>query len=168
MTPLTLPAAGRGTRRVAGDTRSADDRPMTTLTFSATPTPARTVRCECTYCGAHAHVHPARALGGRCPNCGCHLLRPLRLDHDDVRGLPSAATGGDHVTEEQARRVAGELHDGAMQEITLARLQLDLICAGIEDDALAEELVALSDALQDASTRLQALMRGLVGRPSIV
>jgi hypothetical protein len=167
---LTLPTDGRGTARVAEDRPEADDAPVNVVTLIATaPPPPTKVRCECTYCGAHAHVHPSQALGGRCQNCGCHLLRPLKaLDHTEPAGLPLPATGGDDVTEDQARRVAGELHDGAMQEITLARLQLDLISSGIEDQALAEELIALSDALQEASVRLQSLMRGLLTKPAIV
>lgn len=181
MTPLTLPTPTRGTTRVVSLGPGADHALVNVVTLSASPPPPRTkVRCECTYCGAHAHVHPSEALGGRCQNCGCHLLRPLMpqrtlkdqrtltLDHTDVAGLPLPATGGTDVNEEQARRVAGELHDGAMQEITLARLQLDLISTGIEDAALAEELVALSDALQEASVRLQTLMRGLITKPAIV
>ncbi|MCW2990244.1 MAG: Histidine kinase [Solirubrobacterales bacterium] len=64
---------------------------------------------------------------------------------------------GDH-----ARRVAAELHDGAMQEITLARLQLDLLAAGSRDDPrLAAQLAEVGDALGEASARLQALMRSL-------
>jgi signal transduction histidine kinase len=66
---------------------------------------------------------------------------------------------GDH-----AQRVAAELHDGAMQEITLARLQLDLLAAGSRDNpALAAQLVEVGEALGEASTRLQALMRSLGG-----
>lgn len=64
--------------------------------------------------------------------------------------------------EDQARRVAAELHDGAMQEITLARLQLDLLRAGIENDpGLVEQLAQLTEVLEDASARLQSLMRSL-------
>lgn len=72
--------------------------------------------------------------------------------------------------EEQARRVAAELHDGAMQEITLARLQLDLLSASVVDDpALVDQLAGLSQALGDATDRLQALMRSLTAdRLSIV
>ena len=171
MSPLTLPTAARGTTGVAAGSAGADDAPVNVVTLSATAPPPRStkVRCECTYCGAHTHAYPSEALGGRCKNCGCHLLRPLKaLDHTEPAGLPLPATGGDDVNEDQARRVAGELHDGAMQEITLARLQLDLIVAGIEDETLAEELVALSDALQEASVRLQSLMRGLLAKPAIV
>lgn len=64
--------------------------------------------------------------------------------------------------EDQARRVAAELHDGAMQEITLARLQLDLLSATVIDDpALVEQLAELTAVLEDASARLQTLMRSL-------
>lgn len=72
--------------------------------------------------------------------------------------------------EEQARRVAAELHDGAMQEITLARLQLDLLSASVVDDPeLVDQLAGLSQALGDATDRLQALMRSLTAdRLSIV
>lgn len=64
--------------------------------------------------------------------------------------------------EDQARRVAAELHDGAMQEVTLARLQLDLLSAGVVDDpALVDQLAELSQVLGDATDRLQALMRSL-------
>lgn len=64
--------------------------------------------------------------------------------------------------EDQARRVAAELHDGAMQEITLARLQLDLLRAGIENDpGLVEQFAQLTEVLEDASARLQSLMRSL-------
>ena len=168
MAPLTLPTADRGTPWVAGEAPAADDARVNVISLSAPIPPPRTkVRCECTYCGVHSHVLPSEALGGRCTNCGCHLLRPLKVDHDTVAGLPLPATGGEHVTEDEARRVAGELHDGAMQEITLARLQLDLLCSGIEDESLVEELIALSDALQECSVRLQTFMRGLV-RPAVV
>jgi signal transduction histidine kinase len=76
---------------------------------------------------------------------------------------------GEDVLEGDARRIAAELHDGAMQEITLARLQLDLLCAGLADDpALSKQLAELSDVLQDASVRLQELMRALAGGAGIV
>jgi signal transduction histidine kinase len=64
---------------------------------------------------------------------------------------------GDH-----ARRVAAELHDGAMQELTLARLQLDLLAASVQDDRrLLGELVGVAEALDEASHRLRELMRTL-------
>jgi signal transduction histidine kinase len=73
------------------------------------------------------------------------------------------------VIEDAARRVAAELHDGAMQEITLARLQLDLLGASLgEDPALAKQLTELADVLQDASQRLQDLMRSLAPGVGIV
>lgn len=77
---------------------------------------------------------------------------------------------GSHEMSDDARRVATELHDGAMQEITLARLQIDLLSAGVGDDpALAEQFAQVSEALGDASVRLQALMRSLAPRrPEIV
>jgi signal transduction histidine kinase len=63
---------------------------------------------------------------------------------------------------DHAERVAAELHDGAMQEITLARLQLDLLAgAWREDPVLAAQLAEVAEALGDASARLQALMRSL-------
>lgn len=62
------------------------------------------------------------------------------------------------------RRIASELHDGALQEITLARLQVDLLCGSAGDDAvLLEELCAISDQLGVAAVRLRALMRTLGG-----
>jgi signal transduction histidine kinase len=63
---------------------------------------------------------------------------------------------GDH-----AHRVAAELHDGAMQEITLARLQLDLLAGSQENPALAAQFIEVGEALGEASVRLQALMRSL-------
>lgn len=64
--------------------------------------------------------------------------------------------------DDQARRVAAELHDGAMQEITLARLQLDLLCADVVGDpGLVGELAELSELLEDATNHLRALMRSL-------
>lgn len=62
--------------------------------------------------------------------------------------------------EEHAGRVAAELHDGAMQEITLARLQLDLLAAGAEP-ALRAQLVEVAEALDHVSARLRAVMRSL-------
>jgi signal transduction histidine kinase len=59
---------------------------------------------------------------------------------------------------DDASRVAGELHDGAMQEVTLARLQLDLLCASVGDDSLAGELGRLSDELGEVAARMQELM----------
>ena len=56
-----------------------------------------------------------------------------------------------------------------MQEITLARLQLDLLGASIgKDPAVADELAALSDLLQEASLRLQTLTHMLAPRIHIV
>jgi signal transduction histidine kinase len=65
--------------------------------------------------------------------------------------------------DEQARRIAEELHDGAMQEVTLARLQIDLLGSGVEDTVLLEELAGLSDMLGAVAHRMQALMRTLTG-----
>lgn len=65
-------------------------------------------------------------------------------------------------------RIATELHDGAMQEVTLARLQLDLLCASVADDTLAHELGRVADLLGDAGTALQELMRRLVPRMEVV
>lgn len=77
---------------------------------------------------------------------------------------------GDHGMGYDARKVASELHDGAMQEITLARLQLDLLSASVRDDpALAEQFVQVSEMLGEASIGLQTLMRSLAPRwPEIV
>lgn len=69
---------------------------------------------------------------------------------------------------DDATRVAQELHDGAMQEITLARLQLDLLSTSVEDAFLAGELGELSDLLGEAGTRLQDLMRRLAPRVQVV
>lgn len=77
---------------------------------------------------------------------------------------------GDDEMGDQAQDVAAQLHDGAMQEITLARLQLDLLKSGVRDDpALAEQLERLSDVLEEASSQLQQLMRSLgPGGPAVV
>ena len=73
----------------------------------------------------------------------------------------SRMTGGLEVGTERSS-MAAELHDGAMQQLTLARLQLDLLSAGVADDAaLTAELSTLADLLQDASERMQDLMRTL-------
>jgi hypothetical protein len=80
--------------------------------------------------------------------------------------LPGAT--GEVRMADDATRVAHELHDGAMQEITLARLQLDLLSASVEDTLLAGELGELSDLLGDVSTRLQDLMRRLAPRVRVV
>jgi signal transduction histidine kinase len=77
-------------------------------------------------------------------------------------------TGGDDLGND-AQRVADELHDGAMQEITLARLQLDLLGASLRHDpALAEQLDRIAEVLGDASVRLQDLMQALHGNPGVV
>lgn len=69
----------------------------------------------------------------------------------------------------EGERIAAELHDGAMQELTLARLQLDLLGAGASDDPhVVEQLGELSDLLADASLRLQDLMRALAPGPRLV
>jgi len=72
--------------------------------------------------------------------------------------------------EDETHRIAAELHDGAMQEITLARLQIDLLSVGVrENPDLAEQFTQISQTLDDASGQLQALMRALgPGRPQIV
>ena len=63
------------------------------------------------------------------------------------------------MSEEERARIAGELHDGALQELTLARLQLDLLSAGLgSSPVLTAQLQEASDALGDVSQRLQQLM----------
>ena len=54
--------------------------------------------------------------------------------------------------------IAGQLHDGALQELTLARLQLDLLSAGAHDAVVLERLREASDALGEVSERLRELM----------
>lgn len=62
----------------------------------------------------------------------------------------------------EVRVVASELHDGAMQELTLARLQLDLLRARVaEDRALTPELDAIAELLESASGELQRALRAL-------
>jgi signal transduction histidine kinase len=59
-------------------------------------------------------------------------------------------------------RIAEQLHDGALQELTLARLQLDLLSASVAGSPLlAERLREASDALGDVTKRLQEIV-GLV------
>ena len=55
--------------------------------------------------------------------------------------------------------IADELHDGALQELTLARLQLDLLSAGALAPEVRERLQEASAALGEISHRLQDLMR---------
>jgi signal transduction histidine kinase len=64
--------------------------------------------------------------------------------------------------EDQAHRIAAQLHDGAMQEVTLARLQLDLLSSSMPDDpALVAQVANISRLLQEVSTGLQELLRTL-------
>jgi signal transduction histidine kinase len=68
-----------------------------------------------------------------------------------------------------AERVAAELHDGAMQELTLARLQIDLLAAGaVSDPRLAAELNEIAGVLEDASRNLQELLYRLMPGPRLV
>lgn len=68
-----------------------------------------------------------------------------------------------------AERVAAELHDGAMQELTLARLQIDLLAAGsVSDPRLAAELNEIALVLEDASRHLQELLARLMPGPRLV
>ena len=61
------------------------------------------------------------------------------------------------------RAIAAELHDGAMQEITLARLQIDLLSASVSDDqVLVAQLGDLSELLGELSVGLLDLMHSLV------
>ena len=55
--------------------------------------------------------------------------------------------------------IASQLHDGALQELTLARLQLDLLSAGGVAPDVQERLQEASAALGEISHRLQDLMR---------
>lgn len=54
--------------------------------------------------------------------------------------------------------LAGQLHDGALQELTLARLQLDLLSAGPHAPEVLERLREASTVLGEVSQRLQELM----------
>lgn len=73
------------------------------------------------------------------------------------------------TTPSTAQRVAAELHDGAMQELTLARLQIDLLAAGARSDPrLAAELNEIALALEDASRQLQELLHRLLPGPRLV
>ena len=63
------------------------------------------------------------------------------------------------MTDSPGERLAAELHDGALQELTLARLQLDLLSASVQDaPEVLERLREASDALGVVSSRLQDLM----------
>lgn len=68
-----------------------------------------------------------------------------------------------------AERIAAELHDGAMQELTLARLQIDLLAAGAASEPhLASELNEIAVVLEDVSRSLQDLLRRIVPGPRLV
>lgn len=76
--------------------------------------------------------------------------------------------GGQAVSRD-ARRVAEELHDGAMQELTLARLQIELLSASVGDaDGAGEQLAEVAALLGEASVRLQAIVRSLAGPAELV
>ena len=69
----------------------------------------------------------------------------------------------------EAHRIAAELHDGAMQEITLARLQLDLLGARLgSDPATATQLLQIGDVLGEASALLRDLMHALSADADVV
>lgn len=66
------------------------------------------------------------------------------------------------MSDAERRRIAAELHDGAMQELTLARLQLDLLSAGMRDSPqLLARLQEASATLGEVCEGLQALMTSL-------
>ena len=76
---------------------------------------------------------------------------------------------GETEVETHAQRVAAELHDGAMQEITLARLQLDLLAASMRDEPeFAAHLTQVGEVLGEASELLQGLMRALNAGTGVV
>lgn len=81
---------------------------------------------------------------------------------------PPGTDGGQAVSQD-ARRVAEELHDGAIQELTLARLQIELLCASVGDaDGAGEQLAEVAALLGDASVRLQEIVRSLAGPAELV
>jgi signal transduction histidine kinase len=83
--------------------------------------------------------------------------------------MTAPAATGETSVEDQAHRIAAQLHDGAMQEVTLARLQLDLLSSSMPDDpALVAQVANLSRLLQEVSTGLQELLRTLAPDLGIV
>ncbi len=60
-----------------------------------------------------------------------------------------------------ATRLARELHEGPIQELTVARIRLDLVRRHTEGAGLDSEIAAVDTALGKAADQLRALMMNL-------
>jgi signal transduction histidine kinase len=62
---------------------------------------------------------------------------------------------------EERRQLAGRLHDGPVQELTVARLRLELLRRRTPDGELLDDLAALDHSLTQAAEDLRRIMAEL-------
>ena len=60
-----------------------------------------------------------------------------------------------------ARRIASELHDGPVQELTVSRLRIELMRSRLQQPELVAELDELERSVAAACDRLRELIVGL-------
>jgi signal transduction histidine kinase len=62
---------------------------------------------------------------------------------------------------DQRRQLAGQLHDGPVQELTVARLRVELLRQRAADGPWSEDLQALDESLTAAAKELRRIMSDL-------
>lgn len=69
---------------------------------------------------------------------------------------------------DQRRRLAGQLHDGPVQELTVARLRVELLRQRAGDGPMSDDLRALDESLTAAAKELRRIMSDLTTSSSAV
>jgi two-component system, NarL family, sensor histidine kinase DegS len=65
------------------------------------------------------------------------------------------------MLDEDRRRIASEIHDGPVQDLTVARLRIDLLRQRLQGDAALEDLDGVEETIALASDRLREIVAGL-------
>ena len=73
------------------------------------------------------------------------------------------------MLDDDRRRIASEIHDGPVQDLTVARLRIDLLRQRLQGDAALEDLDGVEQTIALASDRLDpySLFRALEPYPSV-
>jgi signal transduction histidine kinase len=67
---------------------------------------------------------------------------------------------------EESRRLAGQLHDGPVQDLTVARLRVELLRQRAGDGPMSDDLQALDESLTAAARDLRRIMSDLTAPSS--